>query len=818
MSSVACTSAVAGAQTRLTSSPAAFQYRGLQTSSQAGRATADQSISPDAQSSWGRNLKAAVLIAPAILAAFLGSWQVNRYGWKVDLLEQRAKALEEEPLRLANGVDTPAPYTQVLAQGEYAHERSLYIGPRPRSAMGTTVAGYSLVTPLLPDEWGRAALVMRGWVPAAWRTDPAMREGSEPQGQVCVEGVIRSNDNPSMFVPANDSAQKQFFWIEVPALAAACGLPEDTPMIEVIDKGSKGAGDRGTSPSQMDVLAMRTQGRTRAGVPVEPLPITRCQGDLLRQGVTPTDHRNYALTWFTLSGFTSFMALRILRGRLQDQIVTSVLVISANPRFFRESGGVDQPQSTSPSQTRPLARAADRHMQRERHKNMLLATFLLVQLAVASAATPNILINLPHKSAPIPAPDFAPAPAPAAHTPAPALASLIPRKQAPADAPALPIAANGPAMGPTSHRTMAPVPAPMPAPTPAPTVAPKMAPAPAPTVEAPVSAPAVPQAAQTAVQATLQLTGNGVWPFDQDKAAMLVRALAKTLTSVNPSSINVLNVAGSSNSRRLQQSNSAVVIVEMAGASHMSASDIIAQLQTVISNGSLLQALQAQGLNLSQVQIVVADPASASSDTINCPNGAVSSICIDGGSSGISMAAIIGIAIGGGVAVVFVVALTALLAYWCCLGRRQRSTPSPTSTVGAKDIPMAHKEISGPGTTSTSWFRRARRGQTTSDEEQQSSATFPSVDSSVFPDASGLQRDQHKGIQLTRKDSGDMLEDAFQLVFGNKGMQSPFDSDSCSESEKLRRDSSGHASQEDLTKREQSMESSSSLPSALSLK
>lgn len=75
-----------------------------------------------------------------------------------------------------------------------------------------------------------------------------------------------------------------------------------------------------------------------------------------------------------------------------------------------------------------------------------------------------------------------------------------------------------------------------------------------------------------------------------------------------------------------------------------------------------------------------------------------------------------------------------------------------------------------------------------------------------------------QGIQLTRKASGDMLEDAFQLVFGNKDMKSPFDSDSCSESEKLRRDS-GHASEESQTvdKRDESMDTAESLPSAVSL-
>lgn len=51
--------------------------------------------------------------------------------------------------------------------------------------------------------------------------------------QVCIEGIVRASERPSMFVPANHPSEKEFFWIDVPALASACGLPEDTPLIEV---------------------------------------------------------------------------------------------------------------------------------------------------------------------------------------------------------------------------------------------------------------------------------------------------------------------------------------------------------------------------------------------------------------------------------------------------------------------------------------------------------------------------------------------------------------------------------------------------------
>ena len=43
---------------------------------------------------------------------------------------------------------------------------------------------YVLITPLVASDWGRAALVNRGWVPKQWRTDPKFRLPHEEKGQV----------------------------------------------------------------------------------------------------------------------------------------------------------------------------------------------------------------------------------------------------------------------------------------------------------------------------------------------------------------------------------------------------------------------------------------------------------------------------------------------------------------------------------------------------------------------------------------------------------------------------------------------------------
>ena len=50
--------------------------------------------------------------------------------------------------------------------------------------------------------------------------------------QVHVEGVIRESEKPSSFVPENSPSKGEWYWVDVPAMARAAGLPPDTPLIE----------------------------------------------------------------------------------------------------------------------------------------------------------------------------------------------------------------------------------------------------------------------------------------------------------------------------------------------------------------------------------------------------------------------------------------------------------------------------------------------------------------------------------------------------------------------------------------------------------
>lgn len=67
-----------------------------------------------------------------------------------------------------------------------------------------------------------------------------------------------------------------------------------------------------STPSQMDILALRT---ARPAQPQEVLPLRRSITELKGFKVTPEDHRNYALTWYTLSVATGAMAYGIIKRR-----------------------------------------------------------------------------------------------------------------------------------------------------------------------------------------------------------------------------------------------------------------------------------------------------------------------------------------------------------------------------------------------------------------------------------------------------------------------------------------------------------------------
>lgn len=288
---------------------------------------------PSSQEAQRRSIWSKMLLfVPGAITFGLGTWQIFRRQEKIKTLEYQKGRLEMEPLKcdgtaLATEMMDSLEFRKVQCKGVFDEKSSILVGPRSRSISGVTENGYYLITPLktIPENSGslQTILVNRGWVPRSWRDKyvenpdvshqlpstsssptqesaksswwrywskkPMKLEENHPAvTPVEVIGVARGSEKPSIFVPANDPNSGQWFYVDVPAIARACGLPKNTVYIEDINENID---------------------------PGNPYPLPKDVSTLLRSSVMPQDHLNYTLTWYSLSAAVTFMAYKRLNPR-----------------------------------------------------------------------------------------------------------------------------------------------------------------------------------------------------------------------------------------------------------------------------------------------------------------------------------------------------------------------------------------------------------------------------------------------------------------------------------------------------------------------
>lgn len=193
-----------------------------------------------------KGLGSLVLFLPSVLCGGLAYWQYERMAWKDSLIKVRNESLKAPARDIYVGGE-PRDHEKVEVSGVLMHEKSIFVGPRPRSIPGQGVqSGFILVTPLYDTRRNGAVMVNRGWVPRSWEGDLSALEKSAPSGsgstplkkghapaRVTVVGVVQPSEKPSAAMPDNVPDRLEFHWVDVPSLARSCGLPPDTPLVQV---------------------------------------------------------------------------------------------------------------------------------------------------------------------------------------------------------------------------------------------------------------------------------------------------------------------------------------------------------------------------------------------------------------------------------------------------------------------------------------------------------------------------------------------------------------------------------------------------------
>lgn len=184
------------------------------------------------------NLFLAVLALLLILLfAGLGTWQVFRLQWKLDLIarvEARVHAAPVAPPPVArwDGITAAGDeYRRILLRGSYLYELTT-----PVQALTEQGSGYWLLTPLCTAD-GQIIIVNRGFVPselgAPTRYAPhraASRPCATATGAVAtVVGLLRISEPGGAFTRNNVPASNRWFVRDIRAIAAARGVPQAAP-------------------------------------------------------------------------------------------------------------------------------------------------------------------------------------------------------------------------------------------------------------------------------------------------------------------------------------------------------------------------------------------------------------------------------------------------------------------------------------------------------------------------------------------------------------------------------------------------------------
>ncbi|MFG6413912.1 SURF1 family protein [Roseateles sp. DC23W] len=146
----------------------------------------------------------------------LAVWQVQRLGWKQDLIARVEQRLTAEPVAPPAGdVGKADEYRRLRLQGRFEPGEVLV---QANTELG---GGYWVLAPLrLVD--GRAVLVNRGFVPPAQR---APESRAAPAGPVELVGLLRLTEPLGGPLRANDPAAGRWFSRDVAGIAAQLRVP-----------------------------------------------------------------------------------------------------------------------------------------------------------------------------------------------------------------------------------------------------------------------------------------------------------------------------------------------------------------------------------------------------------------------------------------------------------------------------------------------------------------------------------------------------------------------------------------------------------------
>ncbi|MDR3480173.1 MAG: SURF1 family protein [Burkholderiaceae bacterium] len=239
-----------------------------------------------------------ILVASAALAFALllglGTWQVVRLQWKLDLIER----VDQRVHAAATAAPARARWKNITAAAdEYRHVRvsGTFLYDRTTRVRASTVlgSGFWLLTPLRQAD-GDIVLVNRGFVPeqaaaVAGRKTVGAQIDAHPaeSGEPSVTGLLRISEPGGAFLRRNDAVANRWYSRDVQAIALARDLHSVAPYFVDADAGAK-------TENRLDDPADR---------PIGGLTVVSFQNN----------HLVYAMTWYALAAMVAGACWWVMR-------------------------------------------------------------------------------------------------------------------------------------------------------------------------------------------------------------------------------------------------------------------------------------------------------------------------------------------------------------------------------------------------------------------------------------------------------------------------------------------------------------------------
>ena len=130
----------------------------------------------------------------------LGTWQLYRLQWKLDLIDQINAGLKSEPVKYSKIIKKN--YQRVTVEGKFKFNKQIYL----YSLNETGKPGFDVITPLMTNS-NEHVLVNRGWIEKNYKDLKSINAIKDNE----IVGIFREIPKPNMFKPKNDIFKNVWF-------------------------------------------------------------------------------------------------------------------------------------------------------------------------------------------------------------------------------------------------------------------------------------------------------------------------------------------------------------------------------------------------------------------------------------------------------------------------------------------------------------------------------------------------------------------------------------------------------------------------------